>query len=428
LVQVGDQAWADRYTYLPLVGIFIAVVWTAAGLSAKCGVRSAELGKCKWWVWSIAGVAGAGMIVASSVQLTYWRNTETLFGHAYKVTRQNYMALTVLGSVLAKEGKLDAAIADYRLALSYKPGFPEAYFFLGNALEQQGKTEEAIADYRRALWFKPVTEQAHIFLGMILGKQKKYDEAAAEYRAALLANSDSPIAHNNLARILHSQGKLDEAVEHYQAALAIDPKLTLAHNNLGILLIQKGKATEGITHLREALRLKPDDAETEFNLALALNQQAQWSEAAELFGKTVTNTSQDPKARYAFGVALWHLQKTREAMAQYAAALLLQPDFPDALDGLSWILATDPNADFRNGEEAVKMSARACELTANKDADKLKTLAAAQAETGKFEDAARSAQAAQELALSGKQMDLANVCEQMVKQFHDEKPWREKGR
>ncbi|HEX3798193.1 MAG TPA: tetratricopeptide repeat protein [Verrucomicrobiae bacterium] len=416
LVQVGDQAWADRYTYLPLVGIFIAVVWGIGEFSAQCGVRSAK--------WGIAALVGAGMMVATSVQLTYWRNTTALFEHAYKVTHQNYMALTVLGSVLASEGKLDAAIADYRQAIKYKPGFPEAYFFLGNALEQQGHTEEAIADYRVALWFKPVTEQAHIFLGMILGKQNKYDEAAVEYSAALAANSDSAIAHNNLARILHTQGKLDEAIEHYLAALAIDPKLTLAQNNLGILLLQKGRTDEGVQHLREALRLKPGDAETEYNLALALNQQSQWSEAAELFARVVTNTSQDPNAHYAYGVALYHLQKTREAIAQYASALLIKQDFADALDGLSWILATASNADFRNGEQAVKMAQRACELTKHKNPGKLKTLAAAQGETGKFDEAVKSARAAMDLARAANNPELVSECQKMLEQFQAGKPWR----
>ncbi len=413
LVQVGDQAWADRYTYLPLIGIFIAVVWGVGEIVRRQEVLAA-----------VAAALSVAMLVATSVQLSYWKDTNTLFSHAYQLTRQNYMALTVMGSVLAKEGKLDAAVADFRMALKLKPGFPEAYFYLGNALEQQGKTEEAIADYKMALWYKPISEQTHIFLGMILGKQLKYDEAAAQYRAALEINGDSPVAHNNLARILHSQGKLDEAVVHYLAALAIDPKLALAQNNLGILLLQKGETTEGVRHLREAVRLKPDDAGSQYNLGLALNRQAAWSEAAELFRKTVTATSTDPKAHYAFATALFHLQRTREAMAQYAAALLLQTDYPEALDGLAWILSTDPNADFRNGPEAVKMAERACELTSRKDPEKLKTLAAAYAEVGRFDEAVKTIEAAQALAASDNRQPVAEECHKMLGQFQQSKPWR----
>ena len=106
----------------------------------------------------------------------------------------------------------------------------------------------------------------------------------------------------------------------------------------------------------------------------------------------------DPKAHYEFAVALAHLKRTREAMSQYASALLIQPDFPDALDGLAWILSTDANPDFRNGTEAVKMAERACELTGRNDPVKLKTLAAAYAETGRFEEAMNTLRTAKDLA------------------------------
>src|SRR5207249_12153581 len=142
----------------------------------------------------------------------------------------------------------------------------------------------------------------------------------------------------------------------------------------GILLLQKGRLAEGTAQLREALRLNPGNAESQFNLALALSQLGQWGEAAELFARTVGGASTDANAHYQFAEALAHLQKTREAMSQYAGALLLQPDFPDALAGLAWILATASNPEFRNGTEAVRMAERACELTARKEPAKLKTL------------------------------------------------------
>ncbi len=412
LVQVGDQAWADRYTYLPLIGVFIGVVWGVADV-----IRERKV------LLTVSAATAVALMIVTSVQLSYWKDTRTLFEHTYKVTRQNYMALTVLGSQLAQDGKLAEAMADYRLALSYKPTFPEAHFFMGNALEKSGKPGEAIAEYEQALWFKPISEQTHIFLGMILGKQLKYEEAAGHYRAALKINPDSPVAHNNLARILHSQGRLDEAIEHYLAALALDPKLALAHNNLGILYLQKGRTAEGVQQLREALRLKPGDAETGYNLGVALNQQGQWSEAAELFKTTVGGTSTDPKAHYEYATALRHLQATREAMGQYANALLLRADFPEALDGLAWILATTSKAEFRNGTEAVKMAERACELTGRKDADKLRTLAAAYAEAGRFEEAIKTLQAARELAPGANRKEL----EQMLEQFQQGKTWREGG-
>jgi tetratricopeptide (TPR) repeat protein len=414
LVQVGDQAWADRYTYLPLIGLFVPMVWFAfEGIKSRLVLQSASM------------IVAVGLLAATSAQLRYWKDTRLLFEHTAKVTPQNYMAVTILGSQLAKEGKLDEAMEYYQMALRYQPAFPEAHFFLGNALDEQGKLDEAVAEYQKALWFRPTQEQTHIFMGMALAKQKKYDEAIAHYTAALKLNPDSAITHNNLARIFHTQGRIDAAIEHYNAALEIDPKLALAHNNLGILLIQKGSLAEGARHLREALRLKPGNAETEFNLALALNQQQQWNEAAGLFTETMGNHPNDPNAHQAFAVALAHLNRTREAMSQYASALLIQPDFPDALDGLAWILSTDANPDFRNGKEAVEMSGRACELTGRQDPGKLKTFAAAYAETGRFEEAINTLRTAKDLAAKANRQELVKECSLMLEHFERSESWRD---
>jgi len=415
LVQVGDQAWADRYTYLPSVGLFVAVVWFAA-----------EIIKSRLVLQIASALVAAAMLAMTSAQISYWKDTRTLFEHAREVTPRNYMAITMLGSLLANEHKYDEAIAYYHLALHYQPAFPEAHFYLGAALDEQGKLDEALAEYQKALWFKPTQEQTHIFMGMALGKQKKYDEAIAHYTAALKLNPDSAVAENNLARIYHSQGRLDAAIEHYRAALEIDPKLALAHNNLGILLIQKDQLADGTRQLREALQLDPTNSETRLNLGFALNQQNQWSEAVGLFTNVVRNDLPDPRAHYEFAVALAHVHKTREARSQYASALLLQPDFPDALDGLAWILSTDTNRDFRNGAEAVKMAWRACELTGSKDPAKLKTLAAAYAETGRFAEAINTLQSAKDLAAKANRPELVNQCTLMLDHFQKSEPWRER--
>ena len=411
LVQVGDQAWADRYTYLPLTGLFIPLVWLAC-----------ELIKNRVVLQTATVILMAALIATTSVQLSYWKNTLTLFDHANKVTPDNYLAVTMLGSLLAKDHKYDEAMADYQTALRYQPTFPEAHFFLGAVLDEQGKLDEAIAEYQQALWFKPTQEQTHIFMGTVLGKQKKYDEAMAHYKAALKLNPDSAVAENNLARILHTQGRLDEAIVHYHAALEIDPKLELAHNNLGVLLLQQGNLAEGTRQLREALRLKPGNVETEFNLALALNQQGQWSDAADLFEKTAALHPDDPKAHYEFAVALVHLKRTREAMGEFAAALLIKPDYAAALDGLAWILSTHPNPEFRDGSEAVKMAEQACVLTGRTNVVMLKTLSAAYAETGRFPEAIATLQAVTRLLNDSKRPDDDPS---MLKAFQQGRPWRE---
>jgi tetratricopeptide (TPR) repeat protein len=420
LVQVGDQAWADRYTYLPSVGLFVAVVWGVAELAGKA---PAGRGFLRW----LAATVSLALLFGTSAQLRYWKDTRTLFEHAARVTHHNPLAITLLGSLLAQEDKIEQAVEYYRTALRYAPGFPEAEFYLGRAFDQQGNLDEAIAEYNKALWFKPFQEQAHIFLGIALAKQGKLDQATAHYLAAIKLNGgESAVAHNNLAKLLHTQGRLDDAIAHYSAALESAPGLAQAHNNLGILLLQQGRLVEGTAHLREALRLKPGDPESQVNLAQALAQQHQWAEAADLFAKTVTAATADPHVHCQFAVTLAHLQRTREAMSHYASALLLQPDLVAALDGLSWILATDANPAFRNSVEAVRMAERACELTGRKDAAKLKTLAAAYAEAGRFPEAAATAQTAIELAAQASSNELANECLLMLEQFKAAKPWRQR--
>ena len=425
LVQVGDQAWADRYTYLPLIGIFLALVWGAGDLAQEKWVGGHRTKVARAVLGGVAVVLGLGLLAGTWLQLRYWKNTRSLFARAAEVTRHNARAITVLGSLLAKEGKLSEAMGLYAEALRYKPDNPEAHFFLGNALEQQGKLDEAVAEYSQALWFKPLQEKTRLALGVALAKQKRFEEAAGHYRAALAINPESAIAHNNLARLLHTQGRLDEAIEQYSAALKLEPRLAQAHNNLGVVLIQKGRLTDGAAHLQEAARLNPADGESQYNLALALNQQEKWDQAAAIFSRLAPGRPNDANLYYQFGLALAHLQRRREAMSRYAHGLLIQPDFPDALDRLAWILSTAPKAEFRNGEEAVQMAERACELTGHKQPRLVATLAAAYAEAGRFPEAVSTAEQARNLAVGAGQKETTVEYSALLEAIRSGTPWRE---
>lgn len=458
LVQVGDQSWADRYTYLPLLGLFIAIIWGLAELAthgkpAHAGAQGLEIpkpttptsGGAQALACSNAGMpSGAGspsqarfllglsvvalallLLLATSLQLRYWKDTWTLFEHAASVTRNNYRAVAVLGSLLAAQGKLNEAKEDYALALSYKPGYAEAHFLLGDALLREGQLDQAIEHLRQALRFKPMQEQTHLLLGAALAKQMNYDEAAAQYRAALELNPESAVAHNNFGRLLHTQGKFDGAFEHYAAAIKLAPDFAEVHNNVGILLLQQGKAPQAITQLREAVRLNPASRDSQYNLALALNRQQAWTEAASLFGKTVDGANPDANAHYEYGLALTHAGNALAGRSEYAQALLLQPEFVPAMDGLAWILATSQKPELRNGEQAVALAERACFLTQRKEAEKLKILAAAYAEAGRFTDALQTAQEATNKAAAAGNQSLAAQCNRLLESFKKNSPWRE---
>jgi tetratricopeptide (TPR) repeat protein len=395
LVQVGGQGWADRYLYLPSIGFFVIVVWGGAQWAARQPALKL-----------LAPLLGAALMAATSAELRYWKDTRTLFGRAMEVTANNYLAMTLVGSMEADEGKLDDAIRLYRQALACKPVYPEAHFFLGRALERKGRTAEATSEYREALRLRMDFDAAHIAVGLLLAKEKKFDQAVAHYQAALKTDPESAAAESDWAMALMKQERWQESIAHYEQALRLDPTLAEAHNNLGIAYLQTGRLADGVTELRTALRLNPGDAETRYNLGQALNQRQQWAEAAELLKPLARTQPANFNAQFQYGLALEHLGRTRDAMSHYAATLLLNPDFPEALQHLAWIAATDGRPELRNGAQAVEMAARACKLTGQKRPAMLLTLAAAYAEAGRFAEALATVGKAEELAKAQGQRDL----------------------
>jgi tetratricopeptide (TPR) repeat protein len=413
LVQAGNQAIADRYTYLPAIGLFISVVWAGAELALR--IPAAKL---------LGPAVGVAMLAATSSQIPFWKNTRSVFEHAARVTQNNYLALTLLGSLRAADGNWDGAVELYQEALRDKPNYAEAHFFLARALEQQARTDEAVREYNIALRLNPSFEKARIFLGLLLAGEKKYDEAAAEYEAVLKTNPRSAVAHNDLARLLQSEGRQEESLRHYLAALQLDSSLAEAHNNLGILYLQKGQLADGTTQLREALRLHPGNGETEYNLALALNQQGQWEEALGLWPRLAAARPQDAAAQFQYGCALAHQGNPRGALSQFAKALLLTPDYPEALDALAWILSTDPQPEMRNGNEAVAMAEKACQLAGRQRPAFFLTLAAAYAEASRFTEAVASARQGRELAAAQGQKEIETKASFLLAELEAGHPFR----
>jgi tetratricopeptide (TPR) repeat protein len=369
-------------------------------------------------------IVGISMLVATSIQIPYWKNTQTVFEHANQVTRNNFLALTLLGSIRADKGDLAGAMEMYHEALRIKPNYAEGHFFLARALEQQGNVDQASSEFATALQQNPYFQQAHLFYGLLLVREKKNVEAAAQYEDVLSINPQSASAHNDLARLLQSEGKLDESLLHYIAALKCDPSLAEAHNNLGVLYLQKGQLAESAKELRAALRLNPDNVETKFNLAIVLNEEEQWSEALAIFEKLAPGKTDNPELHYQYGLALEHSGETREAMSQFANALLLAPDLGEALNELAWIVSTDSREELRNGGQAVALAEKACALTARQRPDFLLTLAAADAEAGRFQVAVATAKEGLDLAQKKGQKDLQAKAQNMLETFQAGRAFR----
>ncbi len=229
LVQVGTQAMADRYSYIPLVGIFVAIAFGAKELVARFRLGTAPT--------AIAGgLVLAGCLVGTELQLPYWQDSKSLFGRAVAVTKDNVIAQINLGGALEQEGDFDDALAHYREALRINPSRADVHNNLANLYADMGKTNEALAEYTEAIHLNPY----------------------------------APLAYANYGTLLAQMGHYDEAMKEYAQAVKLAPQDSRPHYLMGKVLLMQGRSAEAISHFRDALRLNPNDVSTLAYLARVL--------------------------------------------------------------------------------------------------------------------------------------------------------------
>ena len=251
LVQAGTQSMADRFAYVPIIGVCILAVWGLAEM----------LGRAPFHRIIMAGTAGAVLCacgIAARRQVGYWQDSETLFGHTVRVTRDNFVALLNYGVGLGEHGKLEEAVKQYEEALRVNPGYPQAERNLGNALALQGKLEAAIPHYATALKSKPDYAEAEYNWGSALALEGKLNEAEGHFLAALRLSPDYAEAHNSYGNLLVLQGRTDNAIAEYRAAIRAKPDYAEAHCFLGRALARQKQFGEAVTEFRATLKAKPD--------------------------------------------------------------------------------------------------------------------------------------------------------------------------
>ena len=245
------QANADRFTYFPLVGFSIALVWIIADLAASRPVLRQAAGV-------LAGAALLLLAVAAHAQAAYWRDSLTLFQHTIDVTKRNYIVLNNLGVALTAEGRHDEAMADYRQALSIDPDYADAHANVGHELLREGKLEEARGALVEALRLKPDLPLAQGDLGIVLVATGNFEEARQHLEESLrLAPADAD-SQSNLCLVLDRLGRLDEALSHCAEALRLKPDMVDAHFNRGTVLAAQGKNVEAAAEFQRVLAAKPD--------------------------------------------------------------------------------------------------------------------------------------------------------------------------
>ena len=282
IMQAGQNARADRYTYLPQIGLYIMITWGAAEVCAHWRHRRVVLG-----FGAVAILAG--LLAGAYVQTGYWKDSVTLW------TR----------------------------ALACKSDYSFVHNTLGSALFNQGKSAEAILHFERALQFEPDNPEAHVNLGIALATQGKQEEAIQQYEQALHFNPYSSAAHYNLGDMLATQGKQEEAIHHFERALQLRPDYADAHYDLGLALASQGKWSEAIQHFEPVLHIKLDDTDARYILGVALSTHQKWVEAIELYERVLQVKPDFAEAHNCLGIALASQGKLAEARTQFQKALTL---------------------------------------------------------------------------------------------------------
>ena len=260
IVQVGIQAMADRYAYVPFIGLFLIIAWGAADLGSRLPVA-------RWTLRIAAAATVTGCAATAAHQVQYWRSSESLWTHAMQVTPDNYFAQANLGYLLWRDGRSTEAIPLFRESIRIRPDFAEVHNNLGVALAGQGELGAAHDEFRVAAQIDPGFVAARNNLAATEAKIRVLDSGVARVAADTLARPRDLTARNDLGAALAAQGRIGEAAEQFRKAIEIDARQPDLHFNLGAMLQRQGRKAEAAAEYRTALRLNPRHREARDALA-----------------------------------------------------------------------------------------------------------------------------------------------------------------
>lgn len=263
LVQVGEQALADRFTYLPQIGIVLAITWIVA--DAIAGVR-----QLRRFVAFIAVAVAVALAWCAYHQTRHWRNSESISLRALAVTENNDLVHNNLGSVWQKSGRIDDAIREYQAALKITPESPLARNNLGSAFFEQGKVAEAIQEFRRVLSYHPQSFTGHFNLASALLKSGRVTEAIGEYEKALAIQPEFAQGHLALGQALMRAERVDDAIAQFKISVQLQPRHAYARNSLATAFAAKQQWGEAIRCWREVLEIDPNNVAAQSGLAWTL--------------------------------------------------------------------------------------------------------------------------------------------------------------
>ena len=483
IVHVGSQSMADRYTYLPMVGILIVIAWGAVDVSESRAFRILSR--------ALAILAVTLCVVMTRQQLGYWQSSEMLFKHALSFTRKNVILQSTLaaeyidqgrldeafalltdaisarrdhaeswsnlGAIFGRKGKVEEAAECYAHALSLSPNNPEAQNNLGYLLLTHGKVPEAILHLEVALRYSPHFPEANYNMGNALYLQGQHAGAIRYYERAVQYKPSYAEAHSNLARAALGVGNLELAFAHAQVALELKPDLLAARHALGTVFLKQGQLAgaeacfralverqpananyldslgqvmmakrsfiEASAVYARATQLDPNNAAIYFHAGNAHVALKQIAEATLAYREAIRLQPENAEAHYQLAMIGLNEGRHEEAVKELRTAIQIKPDWTEALNNLAWILATDERPALRDGAEALRLAERAMK-TGGETAANLDTLAAAQAEAGRFGEAKITARRALGAAETVGNINLAQQIKDRLEVYSRETPWR----
>jgi len=301
IVQVGTQAMADRYTYIPLTGVFFIIAWGWLDLTVKRRIL------LKWL--SVVLVIGwiSGLSVVTRHQIHYWKDSISLLGHTLGVTTGNYGAHSNLGLALSAAGRQDEAIEHFHRALEINPRFVQAINNLGQAYEKKGRRAAAVEQYLEAIRIDPRFADARYNLGNIFAQQGLTKKAVEHYRLALQSRPADPEILNNLGTALAAKGESAEAVRLYRKALEISPDAIKIKSNLGATLFRQGQLEAARNIFKEIVASYPGHADAYYSIGYIYEKQGHLAKASLYYEKTLRIDPGHQKARL-------NLQRIRQSL------------------------------------------------------------------------------------------------------------------
>ena len=320
IVQVGMQSMADRYSYVPMIGLLIIVAWTFPEI-----FRNKKFSKPILFIVSILFISVLMPITWKQVGL--WKDSSTMLLHTLKVTDNNYIAHDTLGVHLFFEGKTDEAIRHFEKALQINPEYHNSHFNLGLASFQKGKIEEAIGHYRAAIQAEPNFAKAYCNLGVAYFQEGKTEQAVGSYFRAIEIKPDYVDALYNAGLSLYHLRRVEEAIQYFGKAIEIDPALADAYYYLGLCWDQKGDLQEAIRNYEQFIKLEPEIAIVHVFLADALVKLKKIDKAISHYKMALSIEPSSFNAHYNLGTVFQKKGNLNKAMHHYLEALRSKPDF-----------------------------------------------------------------------------------------------------